>query len=128
MKNVSIVIPVYNEENLIDELISRLQQTTAKLPYIFDFIIVDDGSQDNTIILLQEHQKRDKRIKILKLTRNWGHQNAFNAGIDYTKGDAVILMDGDLEDPPELIVQFIDKWREGYDVIYGVKKRGKSIL
>ena len=82
MKNVSIVIPVYNEENLIDELISRLQQTTAKLPYIFDFIIVDDGSQDNTIILLQEHQKRDKRIKILKLTRNWGHQNAFNAGID----------------------------------------------
>ncbi len=121
MKKISIVIPIFNEELLVEELIRRLQGATKNLKYHFSFILVDDGSKDTTLGKLISITKHEPRLKILKLSRNWGHQNAYNAGIDYSEGDAVILMDGDLEDPPELIKTFLDKWENGYDVISGVK-------
>lgn len=122
MKKVSIVVPVYNEENLLSELISRLQKATGDLPYDFEFILIDDGSRDNTLFKLLQIQKDEPRLEILKLSRNWGHQNAYNAGLDHATGNAVIFMDGDLEDPPELIKDFVKKWEEGFDVVYALKE------
>jgi dolichol-phosphate mannosyltransferase len=122
MKKISVVIPVFNEEAIISELISRLQKVTHHLPYDFEFVLVDDGSSDNTLFILLQIQKSEPRLTVLKLSRNWGHQNAYNAGLDYAPGNAVILMDGDLEDPPELIPDFIKKWEEGFDVVYALKE------
>ena len=84
--------------------------------------MVDDGSKDNTLQKLLLLKTTEPRLEIIKLSRNWGHQNAFNAGVDRSSGDALVLMDGDLEDPPELIPEMIKKWKEGYDVVYSVKK------
>jgi len=122
MKTICVIIPVYNEEDIIEELISRLQKETKQLQYDFKFIIIDDGSTDSTFDTLRKIQQKNRRIEIIKLSRNWGHQNSYNAGIDYAKGDAVILMDGDLEDPPELISEFVKNWEAGYEIVYGVKK------
>ncbi len=123
MKTVSIVVPLYNEENIVDELVSRVRSVTNKLNYNFEFVVVDDGSTDRTLEMLLEHKKSEARLKIVKLSRNWGFQNAYNAGLDHAEGDAVIFMDGDLQDPPELIPEFLKKWEEGYDVVYSVKTR-----
>ncbi|MCX5829711.1 MAG: glycosyltransferase family 2 protein [Deltaproteobacteria bacterium] len=129
MKKVSIVIPVYNEEAIVSELIGRLQKATSALPYQFEFILVDDGSTDSTLCNLLQIQRSDSRLIILKLSRNWGHQNAYNAGLDHVTGNAVILMDGDLEDPPEMISVFLQKWEEGFDVVYALKEtRQESIF
>ncbi len=122
MKTISIIIPLYNEELLVDELVSRLQKVTRDLKYKWEFVVVDDGSCDRTLARLLEHQRHEPSLSIIALTRNWGHQNAFNAGIDHAHGDALILMDGDLEDPPEMIRELIGKWEEGYDVVYTVKE------
>ncbi len=122
MKKVGIVIPVFNEEQIVEELLNKLISSTESLPYNFEFLLVDDGSSDNTLNLLLKIQKKENRLKIIKLSRNWGHQSAFNAGLDYVDGDAVILMDGDLEDPPEVVPLFIKKWEEGFDVVYAVKE------
>ncbi len=110
-----------NEEDIVDELIERLQKVSEKLSYNFKFIFVDDGSTDYTLNKLLEIQKNDSRLKIIKLSRNWGHQNAYNAGIDYADGDSIVFMDGDLEDPPEVIPEFIAEWEKGYDIISGIK-------
>tara|TARA_B100000315_G_scaffold259151_1_gene313890 strand:+ start:1467 stop:2438 length:972 start_codon:yes stop_codon:yes gene_type:complete len=122
MKKIDIVIPVFNEEKIVDELISSLQKSTCNLNYRFKFIIVDDGSKDDTLRKLLALQAKECRLEVLKLSRNWGHQNAYNAGVDRSDGDALILMDGDLEDPPELIQKMINKWEEGNDVVYSVKE------
>lgn len=122
MKTVSIVIPLYNEELLVEELISRLQKATHNLPYNCEFLIVDDGSRDQTLVKLLELQRHEPRLSIIKLSRNWGHQNAYNAAIDQARGDALVLLDGDLEDPPEMIPKFLQKWEEGYEVVYTVKE------
>ncbi len=122
MKKISIVVPVYNEETIVEELLSRISKSVEPLHYNFEFIIVDDGSSDNTLNLLFDIQKKENRLKIIKLSRNWGYQNAFNAGIDYADADAAILIDGDLEDPPEIIELFLKKWEEGFDIVYAVKE------
>lgn len=122
MKSVSIVIPIFNEELIVEELISRLQKATHELLYHFEFCVVDDGSRDRTLEKLLALQNSEPRLKIVKLSRNWGHQNAFNAGLSHARGDALILMDGDLEDPPEMISEFLKKWEEGFEVVYTVKK------
>lgn len=121
MKTVDVVVPLYNEENLVDELVQRLQKATDGLSYSFRFIMVDDGSRDRTLERIRTHQLRDHRFTVISLSRNWGHQCAFNAGIDYADADAVILMDGDLEDPPELIADFVRHWENGADVVYAKK-------
>jgi dolichol-phosphate mannosyltransferase len=89
-------------------------------------LFVDDASIDRTPHMLHEMAAADQRIKVLRFSRNFGHQSAVTAGIDYAQGDAVVLLDGDLQDPPELITAFVQKWREGYDVIYGIRKKRKE--
>ena len=129
MKNVSIVIPLYNEEEVVEELMRRLKNSLKGLNYNFEFILIDDGSADKTIEKLLICKNSEPRLKVIKLSKNWGHQNSYNAGLDHAVGDGVIMMDGDLEDPPELIPTFLEKWEEGYDVVYGVKQsRQRSTL
>ena len=133
MKNVDVIIPLYNEENLVDELVRRLKNATQGLNYTFRFIMVDDGSRDQTLDKILAYQKNDQRFTVIALSRNWGHQCAFNAGIDYADADAVILMDGDLEDPPELISDLLKHWENGADVVYAkkisrVESRFKKLL
>lgn len=122
MKKISVIVPIYNEENIVEELMRRILKSAKTLPYNFEFLFVDDGSSDNTLNLLLDIQKKENRLKIIKLSRNWGYQNAFNAGIDYADADAAILIDGDLEDPPEIIELFLKKWEEGFDIVYAVKE------
>ena len=119
---IDVVVPLQNEEGSVEELISRLQRVVQGINYNFEFIIVDDGSKDGTLQKLLALQSTDHRIKLIQLSRNWGQQNAYNAGIDHATGDAVVLMDGDLEDPPEIIPEMIKKWEEGYHVVCTVKK------
>lgn len=123
---ISIVIPLYNEEENIPLLYSRLINASSLWKDTFEIIFVDDGSYDNTFDLLFEITKTDKRIKIVKLSRNFGHQPAISAGLRHTKGDAVVIMDGDLQDPPEELPRFLDKWREGYQVVYAVRTQRKE--
>lgn len=121
MKKISIIIPVFNEEDIVDELFNGVKKTLAGMRYNFEFIVVDDGSTDTTLAKLLDIQKTTPNLKIIKLSRNWGHQNAYNAGLDNCSEDAAILMDGDLEDPPGTIKDLIREWENGYDVVSAVK-------
>ncbi len=128
---ISIVIPAYNEEEGLDELKRRLQKVVNQLnKYLFEIIIVDNGSLDGTYQKLLEIRKEDKRFKIVQLSKNFNCDGGISAGLKYAKGDAAIIMNADLQDPPEIITQFIEKWEQGYEVVYGIiKKRiGASIL
>jgi dolichol-phosphate mannosyltransferase len=122
----SVIIPIYNEEKTLPELHRRLAATLQPLGRNFEIILIDDGSRDRSFALMQEARKRDPRVKIIRLSRNFGHQIAISAGIDMAGGDAVILMDGDLQDPPELLSTMIGRWREGYQVVYTVKRTRKE--
>ncbi|GFO73742.1 polyisoprenyl-phosphate glycosyltransferase [Bathymodiolus japonicus methanotrophic gill symbiont] len=128
---LSLVIPCYNEEQVIAETVSRLNNFCAELTDLeVELIFIDDGSQDNTLAILRDHAAQDPRIKVICFARNFGHQIAVTAGMDAAKGDAVVLIDADLQDPPEVIHQMIAKWREGYDVVYGTRtaRKGESIF
>ena len=118
----SIAIPIYNEESTIPEL---LQRTRAVLDGISDgpheLLFVDDGSSDRTLQLLEEAAQADPRISVIALSRNFGHQAALSAALDHAVGDAVVLMDGDLQDAPEDIPLLIERYREGYDVVYATR-------
>jgi len=117
---ISLVIPVYNEEVLIFELFDRVQKAMESIGKDFEVIIVDDGSADSTLKKLEECHNRDKRFKILALSRNFGHQAAYTAGLSYAKGDYIAMMDGDLQDPPELIKEMYEKAvSEEIDIVYG---------
>ena len=122
----SIIIPIYNEEQTLPELHRRLLEATKTLDQTMEVILVDDGSRDRSFLLMSQINKTDSRFKIIKLSRNFGHQIAITAALDVAKGDAVIMMDGDLQDPPELLVSMIEKWREGYQVVYTVKTSRKE--
>ncbi len=103
-------------------MFDRLTTVLDPLNLNYDIVCVNDGSKDNTLSLLIEHHYKDPRIKVINLSRNFGKEAAMSAGLDYTEGEAVIPIDADLQDPPELIMEFLEKWREGYDVVYGVRK------
>ena len=119
---LSVVIPCFNEEEVIGETIDRLLYFCNKTENInIELIFVDDGSKDNTLVLLKKISETDNRVKIISLGRNFGHQVAVTAGIDSTNGDAIVLIDADLQDPPEVIGDMIHKWRQGYDVVYGTR-------
>jgi polyisoprenyl-phosphate glycosyltransferase len=119
---VSIVVPCYNEEAVLGEFHARL---TSVLDQTGDFngeiIFVDDGSNDQTGELLQQLQTRDNRVRVVLLSRNFGHQIAVTAGLEHAAGDAVVIIDADLQDPPEVIPEMIERWRDGYQVIYGLR-------
>ena len=119
---LSVVIPCYNEEEVIGETIKRLDAFCSELVNLdVELIFVDDGSRDRTRELLILYAAKDSRIRLIGFARNFGHQIAVTAGIDAACGDAVVLIDADLQDPPEVIHEMIAKWREGYDVVYGTR-------
>ena len=122
----SIVIPVYDEQDTIPELLSRLAAVLDGLDGESEVLFVDDGSRDRTAELLIEAQTRDARIKLIQLARNFGHQIAISAGLDFALGDAVVVIDADLQDPPELIPELVAKWREGYEIVYAVRERRRG--
>lgn len=125
---ISVVIPIYNERENIDALVARITPVMDRLSsYTFEVLFVDDGSRDGSSSLLDDLCARDARFKAIHLSRNFGHQPAMQAGLDAAKGDAVVTMDGDLQDPPELIGDLIAKWREGFDVVYGIRKRRNEL-
>jgi polyisoprenyl-phosphate glycosyltransferase len=117
----SIVVPVYNEEEVIPALLDRLTRLLAELDGPAEVIFVDDGSQDESLARLSEHAARDPRFKVLQLSRNFGHQIALTAGLDFARGNAVVALDADLQDPPETILELARRWREGFDVVYAVR-------
>ncbi len=124
---ISLVVPVYNEENLVDELIRRSLKVLTELPMEYEILLVDDGSQDSTLAKLLQHRNKNNRIKIIALSRNFGHQAAFTAGLEYAKGDYIAMMDGDLQDPPELINKMYLKLKSGeFDIINGKRKSKKE--
>jgi dolichol-phosphate mannosyltransferase len=118
---LSIVVPVHDEQESLEELVRRLSEALGALPEMnAEIILVDDGSRDASYPLMVTLAGRDARIKVLQLSRNFGHQVALTAGIERSSGDAVIVMDADLQHPPELIGEFVRLWRDGNDVVYGV--------
>ena len=124
----SLVIPIFNEEAVVPMLLLRLDRLLAVLDGPAEIIFVDDGSTDCSAIVLRDRARRDDRFKLMRLSRNFGHQIAITAGLDYARGDAVIVMDGDLQDPPEVVLQLVAKWREGFDVVCArrVAREGES--
>ena len=120
-KLISLIIPAYNEEDCVDELFNRLDAVFATEPqYNFEVVIVENGSIDSTWVKLQAIAEKDSRFKILKLSRNFRMDGGLTAGLDFIKGDACVLMTADLQDPPELIPQFLRYWEQGYENIFGV--------
>ncbi|MGP1383185.1 MAG: glycosyltransferase family 2 protein [Thainema sp.] len=114
----SLVIPVYNEEDNLPEMYRRLCQVMEPLPGMFELILVDDGSRDRSLIQMRKLREQDERVRYISLARNFGHQIAVTAGLQFAKGDCVLILDADLQDPPELIPEMIERWQEGYDVVY----------
>ncbi|WP_396150201.1 glycosyltransferase family 2 protein [Flavobacterium sp.] len=128
-KSIAIVIPSYNEATNIDVLIQALNETIVNINYNFKFIFVDDGSSDETVVILKEKSKEHQHIFYLELSRNFGHQNALKAGIDLAKNDvdAIISMDGDMQHPPKIIPKLIQKWEEGFEVVYTIREEDKKL-
>lgn len=125
---ISIVIPLFNEEETLPELTRRMINVIGGLNTEVEVLCVDDGSSDQTFPMLSALHENDPRFKILRFSRNFGHQIAISAGIDHATGDAIVIMDGDLQDPPEVLPSFIAKWREGFDVVYAIRTKRKEGL
>lgn len=128
---ISVVIPCLDEAAVMPETLRRLQGLADGQPeYDFEFVFVDDGSRDSTLPILAQAAKADPRLRVISFARNFGQQIAVTAGIDVARGDAVVLMDCDLQDPPEVVAQMIARWREGYDVVYGTRtsRKGDSLF
>lgn len=119
---LSVIVPCYNEEAVIRETHRRLSRSLYELGCSFEIIYVNDGSRDSTLSILRELQAIHDYVRVLSFSRNFGHQMAVSAGIDHARGDAVVLIDADLQDPPEVIGRMLEKWREGYDVVYGQRR------
>jgi len=126
LKTITILVPAYNEEEVLDQLYSRLTGVFQGIPnYNFEILFVNDGSKDRTLDIIKEFRANDKRISYVDLSRNFGKETAMIAGLDHAIGDAVIIIDADLQDPPELIPEMIKYWEQGYDDIYA-KRRSRS--
>ncbi len=123
---ISVVVPIYNEEKVVNELYERLKNAVTQLSMNYELIFVNDGSKDRSQIELLELSKIDTRVKYINFTRNFGHQIAVTAGLDNCKGKVVVIIDGDLQDPPELIPDMFKKYGEGYDVVYAKRKERKG--
>ncbi len=118
---ISVVAPVYNEEEVLPELYRRVREVMEKTGLAWELVLVNDGSHDQSAEIIAELHKADSRVTGVSFSRNFGFQIAVTAGLDHAKGDAIILTDADLQDPPEVYPDMIAKWREGYDVVYGIR-------
>ena len=121
--SLSVVVPCYNEEDVIAELERRLTTTVSALSIPYEIILVNDGSKDKTWGMLQQIAQHDKHYKVVSLSRNFGHQLALTCGLDQAKGEVVFIIDADLQDPPELFASMLSKWQEGFDIVYGKRKK-----
>jgi dolichol-phosphate mannosyltransferase len=122
----SVVVPIWNEEEVIPELYRRIVQIMESTGESWELVCVNDGSQDRSLELVLALRQRDPRVKVLDFSRNFGHQIAITAGADFAEGDAVIVMDADLQDPPETVLRMIEQWRAGYEVVYAVRTARKG--
>lgn len=125
---ISFVVPSYNEELNIRDVYYGLTKIIAQTCYRYEIIYVDNGSTDDSFDIYRELLEKDENVKVIKFSRNFGYQMALKGGIDHAKGDCVICIDGDLQDPPELILDFFIKWKDGFDVVYGIRKKRKGSL
>lgn len=126
----SIIVPVYNEELVIDESYTRLKKVMDSLKENYEIVFVNDGSKDRTYEKAVKICSKDSNIKLINFSRNFGHQVAITAGMNYASGKAVVIIDADLQDPPEVILKMVGKWKEGYDVVYGrrIKRKGETLF
>jgi dolichol-phosphate mannosyltransferase len=123
---ISIIVPIYNEAQNIPILHSEITKTVRSLPYVFEYVFVDDGSRDNSASAVRDLVKRRKQVRLIELSRNFGKEAAVSAGLHAAKGDAAIILDADLQHPPRLISTFINKWKRGAEVVVGVKRYGTN--
>lgn len=128
--SLSLVIPIFNEEETIPELARRLEAFLESLQETWEVVFVDDGSKDRSLPMLRELAARESRYKVVALARNFGHQIAITAGLDVAEGNAVVVLDADLQDPPEIVAEMLARYREGFDVVYGVrtKRHGETLF
>lgn len=127
MKKISVIVPMYNEEKVIEECYKRLTKILQQIEnYNYEIVTVNDGSKDETLEMLEEIARNDTNFKIISFSRNFGHQAAVTAGLQNVTGDAVVIIDADLQDPPELIPEMIKLWEQGNEVIYGKRKSRKG--
>ncbi|MDU9690481.1 MULTISPECIES: glycosyltransferase family 2 protein [Priestia] len=122
----SIVVPVYNEEEVIHETYRRLTEVMRSTKEAYELLFVNDGSRDRTAEIIKEYSEQDPAVVLLDFARNFGHQIAITAGMDYARGEAVVVIDADLQDPPELILEMIEKWEQGFDVVYAKRTKRKG--
>jgi len=122
----SIVVPVYNEEEVIHETYRRLTEVMRSTKEAYELLFVNDGSRDRTAEIIKEYSEQDPAVVLLDFARNFGHQIAITAGMDYARGEAVVVIDADLQDPPELILEMIEKWKQGFDVVYAKRTKRKG--
>ena len=125
-RKIAIIIACYNDAGSIEQMLKRIHHVMQEVTPHYEIIYVNDASPDEAKMILSQKFIQDQHLTIINHARNFGSQNVFTSGISHSKSDAVILMDGDLQDPPELIVQFVRKWLEGYDVVYGIRERRKA--
>jgi len=124
----SVIAPVYNEEKNLTQLYRRITEVMEGINTTYEMILVDDGSRDSSLEIMKDFHQKDHRVKVISFSKNFGQQTAITAGINFAQGEAAIILDADLQDPPELIGKMIEKWKEGYEVIYAVRKRRKENL
>lgn len=126
----SVVVPVYNEEPVVAETYKRLKSVMDSQQEPYEIIFVNDGSRDRTVQIIYEICEKDGNIKLIDFSRNFGHQVAITAGMDYSRGESIVVIDADLQDPPEVILEMLKKWKEGYDVVYGkrLQRKGETLF
>ncbi len=130
MELLSIVVPCFNEEEVIETTYDQLRLTLSELNMDTEIIFVNDGSQDNTMSILKNLAKQFENVKIISFSRNFGHQIAITAGMDYAQGSAIVVIDADLQDPAEVILAMVEKWKQGFEVVYGkrIERKGENIF
>ena len=117
---VSIIIPVHNEEEILNSFFHKLEQCSSNWSFKHEFVIVNDGSTDNSAFILDEQASRNSKFKVIHLTRNFGQQEAISAGLTFAEGDCVYIIDADGQDPPEQLINFLREWQKGYNIVYGM--------
>ncbi len=127
---LTVVVPAYNEQDVLREFHRRVTEVVRNLPLEYEIVYVNDGSSDNTLDILAELRMADRHVAVVDLSRNFGKEIALSAGLDHARGDAVVVIDADLQDPPELIPELVKTWREGYDVVYATRsaREGESLM
>lgn len=123
---ISVVVPMYNEQEVANEFYNRMTNVLNQISFDYELIIVNDGSRDKTLDIIVNLVEKDTHVKVINFSRNFGHQAAITAGIENATGDAIITIDADLQDPPELIISLINEWQKGFDIVYAKRKSRKS--